>query len=142
MLTSEAPKSLEKMSDLAKCPFCGNAVEKNSEGDIDCPACAYTFYDTSSGNQWWNWRPIEDRLQTALTQAINVNTEMARERDILREELEQERNGTKALMLLVDTVKLATDIAMAAALDQKTKLDLAYARIEKLLNALFEKGQP
>jgi hypothetical protein len=50
---------------LANCPFCGNhELEfEDSTGDITCNCCAYTFYDTSEDNGWWNTRPIEDVLR-------------------------------------------------------------------------------
>ena len=51
------------LENLENCPFCGNhELEfEDTTGDITCNACAYTFYDTSEDNVWWNSRPIEDQ---------------------------------------------------------------------------------
>ena len=53
------------LEQLSNCPFCGNhELEfEDSIGDITCNCCAYTFYDTSENNRWWNSRPIEDALR-------------------------------------------------------------------------------
>ena len=53
------------LDQLSNCPFCGNhELEfEDSTGDITCNCCAYTFYDTSVDNGWWNKRPIEDQLK-------------------------------------------------------------------------------
>ena len=52
------------VEDLKACPFCGQDDLERDEinGDISCSSCAYTFYDTSANNDWWNSRPIEEAL--------------------------------------------------------------------------------
>ena len=58
------------LEQLKNCPFCGNhELEfEDSTGDITCNACAYTYYDTSIDNGWWNSRPIEDTLTATIAQ--------------------------------------------------------------------------
>jgi len=65
----------ESGTDLLPCPFCGNDVERNIEGDIDCPNCAYTFYDTSKNNTWWNSRVnnyTSERELNQLNEALDL----------------------------------------------------------------------
>ena len=54
--------------ELKPCPFCGQDIFDRDEdnGDITCVSCAYTFYDTSADNDWWNDRPIEGALQSEI----------------------------------------------------------------------------
>jgi hypothetical protein len=57
--------------DLKPCPFCGGEVHRvggddDTSHDIECDGCAYTFYDISVGNGWWNTRPIEDALRAEI----------------------------------------------------------------------------
>jgi Zn finger protein HypA/HybF involved in hydrogenase expression len=60
----------EENNELKPCPFCGGEVhridgEDENAHDIECDGCAYIFYDTSEGNNWWNDRPMEDALEEA-----------------------------------------------------------------------------
>ena len=58
-------RKIKNPDDWKACPFCGHKeLEREpSTGDIACNVCAYTFYDTSEDNSWWNSRPIEDTLR-------------------------------------------------------------------------------
>jgi len=54
--------------ELKACPYCGGKVHRiggdneDVSHDIECTKCAYIFYDLSTGNGWWNSRPLEDAL--------------------------------------------------------------------------------
>ena len=54
--------------ELRECPFCGGEVHRiggdneDVSHNIECTKCAYIFYDLSTGNGWWNSRPLEDAL--------------------------------------------------------------------------------
>jgi hypothetical protein len=65
--------------ELKLCPFCGLQYCKHQ--------ALFPFNIVE-----WNNRPIEDNLQSSLTEAININTEMQREIEKLRANNEKE-NG-------------------------------------------------
>ena len=68
------------MSELKPCPFCGEKPEYAEGGTITsvwCNECGYEFaYASIRGDlSWiesWNYRPIENKLHTALKKAMEI----------------------------------------------------------------------
>ena len=67
-------RKIKGVDNWKACPFCGHKeLEREpSTGDISCNVCAYTFYDTSEDNTWWNSRPIEDQLRDENKRLLSI----------------------------------------------------------------------
>jgi hypothetical protein len=76
------------MTELKLCPFCGKeAYQFYDDPEVQHPCCSMS--DDKMSIELWNTRPIEDSLQQKLTDAINTNIHMARDRDSLHAEIDK-----------------------------------------------------
>lgn len=66
------------MNELNPCPFCGGELEWHRYPNADCDDNGYyscgceESWDGAIDEDWWNTRPIEDKLQSRINKACEM----------------------------------------------------------------------